>query len=473
MSESAGLELSRILELVDEVPAISAFPLVDELIQTEQGLAGALPARVRRRRIGTSRLGEPIHVLTVGDGPRHAVILGGVHPNEPIGGPTALHLARLLAEQPEVADALGYTWHIAPCVDPDGMRLNEGWFSGKLNRAEYGRQFYRPQPDEQVEWTFPLAFKDVYFDRVMPETLGMMRLIDDVRPTFLCSLHNGEFGGVYYYVSEPAPELYPALHAVPDHLGIPIDRGEATTPFSPVLAAGIFGSTSIEKVYEARAALGLEKSDGMDSGTSSVGYARRHGAFGLISELPYWSHPDAADETPTATQFSEVLRGRADGLHDLGSTLGDVLASSRTDLIINSPHLRALRQFIPHFVDYGDQEEKRSGLPEHSRPATVAEVFTGADLVHGFRMRYGGMMLRTLEVELVAGHGTPRIRDAYKAMSQTYDGWAAEALKVTPPETLPIRTLVGVQLGAILAGAAHAADRFGPGSPYAETGGSY
>jgi hypothetical protein len=83
--------------------------------------------------------------------------------------------------------------------------LNEGWLKGPFTREHYARNFYRSAGDEQVEWSFPLDYKTAYFDAVLPETAALMRLIDHVRPALMCSLHNTEQGGVYYYLSRPEP----------------------------------------------------------------------------------------------------------------------------------------------------------------------------------------------------------------------------------------------------------------------------
>ncbi|WP_033294674.1 M14 family zinc carboxypeptidase [Amycolatopsis jejuensis] len=449
----------RILGLASAIPPIDRFPSVDELVDEFAALAEQEPDTVRRRRIGSSRLGEPIHEVVIGTGDQHALVIGGVHPNEPIGSPTTLHLARTLAADAQLREDLGYTWHIIGCVDPDGMRLNEGWFSCTLDRAGYGREFFRPASDEQVEWTFPLAYKDLYFDRVMPETLALMRLIDEIQPAFMCTLHNGEIGGVYYYVSAPAPELYPMLHAIPRHLGIPLTSGEPEAPFIPQYATGIYGDTGVEKHYEYALSLGLDPKEGMVSGTSSAAYAAKYGTFTVVSELPYWIHPDAEDATSSSIPYPEVLRDRSEVLADLGERITSVLTEAGPDLSLDSPFLRAMRQFAPHFLESARQEARRAELADNDRLATVAEVFSGTDLAHGYRMRYGGMTLRLLEAEINAGNGTPRIRGQYRRLRAVYDEWGAEAVRATPAETLPINALVGVQLGAILAGAVHVRER--------------
>ncbi|WP_460810255.1 M14 family zinc carboxypeptidase [Microlunatus endophyticus] len=192
--QKTGIDLESILQFTDRLPEVDGFLPVDDLIARFDALADSSAGRVIRSRAGTSRLGEPIHSYTVGDGPRTALIVGGVHPNEPIGSWTALWLAEAAAAKEEPVASLGYRWCIVPTIDPDGARLNESWFANPADRIGYGRGFYRPAPDGQAEWTFPTNYKNAYFDRVLPETLAFMRLIDDLRPDLLVSLHNGEMG---------------------------------------------------------------------------------------------------------------------------------------------------------------------------------------------------------------------------------------------------------------------------------------
>lgn len=462
MTAAPVISLPELHAMLADLPAVKNFPTIDELNLQAADLCRHNPKTLSRHRIGSSRLGEPIYELVVGSGEQHALITGGVHPNEPIGGVTALALARLLATRADIADRLGYTWHIIPCIDPDGTRLNEGWFAGTESRGEYGRHFFRPAPDEQVEWTFPLHYKDLYFDRVMPETLAMMRTIDRVKPTFMCSLHNGEVGGVYYYLSHEAPDLYPVLQAIPREVRIPLDAGEPEVPYTPELATAIYGHTSVQQGYDYLRDLGIDGSDDLDSGASSGDYAQQFNPFSLVSELPYWIHPDADDQTPSNIRYTDVLTERADGMAGLHTELSDVLRICERELTINSPFLRASRQFIPHFRQLADQEKKRAAQSDADRYATRSEVFTGADLVHCFRLRYGGMMLRTLEAEIHSGHGTPNIREQHERLNALYSGWAEQASAGPALSTVPIRDLVWVQLAAIIASAGYAVDKFGP-----------
>jgi hypothetical protein len=440
------------------MPEYERFATVDEQLAVVRELAERYPERARLRRIGTSALGEPLVCLTVDGGEKHAVVFGSPHPNEPIGNLTALHLARTLCEDAALRERLGLTWHIVPCADPDGTRLNEGWFAGPFAREHYGRFFYRPAPAEQVEWTFPFSYKRAYFDRVLPETLALMRLIDDVRPALLCPLHNSELGGVYYYLSEPAPELYPELHRVARQVGIPLDIGEPEVAFAERYADAIFGLVRNRDAYEHAVRHGLDPTH-RTKGCSSGEYASRHGTMTVISELPYWTHPSADDRTLTETPYSDVLRARAEGVGALGELLQGTLDAVGDELCGKSPFERATRAFIPSLLDIAAADRARAGDEPRDRRATVAEAFSCADLVHCFRIRYGGMLLRALEAQLAIGNGRPAIRRELATLTGTYAGWCERAAAESPATPIPIRDVVAVQYGAILATARYLAGR--------------
>jgi len=50
-----------------------------------------------------------------------------------------------------------------------------------------------------------------------------MAVIDEVKPTFLYSLHNAGFGGVYYYTSHPCAPLYQTFRDIPAWFGLALD----------------------------------------------------------------------------------------------------------------------------------------------------------------------------------------------------------------------------------------------------------
>lgn len=445
-----AVNVGEILPLLDRVPEFDVFPTVDEMTAAVEQLAQAHSSVATLRRIGTSRLGEPLVCLSVGSGAHSALIVGMPHPNEPIGAHTATYLAKLLCEDGALRESLDATWHIIPCIDPDATRLNEGWFKGPFTRTHYARHFYRPASEDQVEWTFPFAYKSAYFDRVLPETLALMRIIDEVKPAFLCSLHNAESGGVYYYVSRPAPELYPALHAIPAHLGLPLDKGEPEAPYAPVHAPAIFGQLTRAESYDYLEEAGQNPVP-YESGESSSHYAAKYGTFTLVSELPYWADEHADDDTPTTESYAEVLDRQADGIDDAVAAMRTALAEAGGALTIESPYLRASRSFVDGLAEHAALSRWRAAQAEYRRPATVAERWSCQGVVHMYRTRFPGILVRALAAQIDAGLASPAVRTAHRDLERRFEQWCEEAEADTPAVALPIKKLVGVQLGAILA----------------------
>ncbi|PRX61851.1 zinc carboxypeptidase [Nonomuraea fuscirosea] len=444
--------LDRLDEELDTVPDFDRFATVDEVHDRLAGLAADHPDVATLRRIGTSRLGDPMLCLTVGDGPRHAIVAAGPHPNEPIGGLTVTHLAGRLCRDTELRRATGCTWHIVGCLDPDGTRLNEGWFAGPFTKTHYGRHFYRPAGDEQVEWTFPFAYKRAYFDRVLPETLALMRLIDDVRPAFMTTLHNGESGGVFYYLNRPEPELQDVLKTLPGRYGVPLHAGEPEHPSVKQLEQAVYLTPAMEDAYDYFEALGQDPVEHI-GGAASDSYIKKYGTLGLTAEIPYWTDAAADDTSPTSTRYRDLLHAHAAELRATSDVLERVLSAVSPDLVTGSPFLRASRSFIPMVAGMADTHSGRAGAPEHDRPATVAELASCRDTVHSVRLRFGGMLLRALEGELAVGNATRAVREGARELAETYGRWCAEAEAGAADETIPIRHLVAIQYGAILAGA--------------------
>ncbi|PSL39290.1 zinc carboxypeptidase [Labedella gwakjiensis] len=445
--------LPEILERAARIEPLTTFPPIDELVAGFDALANGSDGRLVKRRIGTSRLGEPIHEYVVGSGSRHALIVGGVHPNEPIGFHTARVLAEHILAEPDFFDRFDATWHIIPSIDPDGARLNEGWFANPGDRSHYARNFYRPAPQEQVEWSFPLSYKDAYFDRPMPETQALMQLMVETHPALLVGLHNAELGGVYYYVSRELSGGVDALHAIPAALDLPLDAGEPESADLTALAQAVYLSPLATDHYDYLEALGVDPTREV-GGAGSADYAAQFGTLVLIAELPYWSHPDALDTRPSDLSYDEVLRRKADGLRETGRILNAALTRAEPHLTIESPFLRASRAFVPMMSAAGDAEAARAELPESHRAATIAEAFTNADLVRCFRLRFGGMLVRALEGEVAAGIAPVPVRRAAAELRTAYDEWIAESDDVTGLEVLPVEKLVGVQYASTLVMAA-------------------
>ncbi|GAA4079893.1 M14 family zinc carboxypeptidase [Nonomuraea soli] len=419
---------------LSRLPEYTAFPTVDEMHAELDELAAAHPGLVRLRRIGTSRLGEPMRVATIGAGPLDAVIIGGPHPNEPIGALTVSALLRLLIEDAPLREEFGYRWHLVPCVDPDGARLNEGWYGRPSDRRAYAENFYRPAEADQVEWTFPLTGEDYFFDRTLPETQALMRLMDETRPAFVYSLHNGELQGAFSYLSRPDAELAARLAALAGSHGLPLHMGPPEVPSAVRIGPAAYVTprgAQIGSVY------GI--------GGGSVDYADRFGALHLVTELPYWADHRVSDQSTTGEPYGRTIEACLDGQRELIGELARSLAAVKGDLKIASPFRRALEDFVGAHEEFMGEWE---GMPDTDRPATVAEVVGNRQVVHLMRLRYCGTYLRMLDAELGAGNRTPAIRSERARLGARFEEWFAEAEAEARATPIPLRTLVAVQLGA-------------------------
>ncbi|WP_240777427.1 M14 family zinc carboxypeptidase [Nonomuraea basaltis] len=426
------------------VSSYAAFPSVDAMQAELDQVAAAHPGLVRLRRIGTSRLGEPLRVLSVGGGPADAVVIGGPHPNEPIGALTVSALIKLLCQDAGLRTELGYRWHFVPCADPDAARLNEAWYAKPGDRRAYAEHFYRPDLADQVEWTFPLIGGGYHFDRTLPETAALMRLMDEVRPSLVYSLHNGEYQGAFFYINRNDVVLAERLAALPGMEGIPLHHGEPELPGATSIAPAVYLTPD-----------GAHVGAAFGAGGSSADYAARFGALHLVTEVPYWADDRVSDQSETGRPYREVVAAGAKARRELIETLHASMRAVSHDLIVRSPFRRSTESTLETFRKLAELEEAVPGL---DRPATVAEEFGNRQMVHLLRLRLLGVFLRMLDAELAAGNLTPAIREQRHLLAERFDLWYGEAETDSPGPPVEIRRLVAVQLGAALIAAKHAAE---------------
>lgn len=438
-----------IANLIASVPPYDRFPTVDALHAEAEALAREHPTQVSIRSIGRSRLGESLRCLTVGDGPGNAVVIGLPHPGEPFGALTAIHFARRLAEDAALREQLGLTWHIVPCADPDGARLNEPWFVAPVTPGSYSRAFYRPALDEQVEWTFPL---DGEGEPALPEARALKALLDQTRPVLQCSLHNSEGGGVYYYLARAAPDLHPLLAEIPERLGLPLHAGAAEVPGVESLAPAIYRLTTGAELKAIIAELGGAAVDQWPGGTCSHDYAIGLGTQTVVCEVPYWVDPRAHDDAPSGNPYAGVVRGHAERLETTIGVLRAALDATADARRIDSPFARASLDFVAQ-LDALPVLYRQRGDDAGDREATTAEAWSCDHELRMIRLTVGGMARRALDAELAAGNVAAPIRVAREALSAELDGWIAEAEREMPSHPESIARLVSAQLMAIVAAA--------------------
>ncbi len=439
------------------VPDMHRFLTVDELNEDFERIAEEYPDFARLERVGSSQLGEPIRMLSIGSGERNVLLFACPHPNEPIGAMMVHHFARLLCNDADLRDGLGYTWNLITCVDPDGTRLNEGWFDGPFTISNYARNFYRPAGNKQVEWTFPNFYKSNYFDASLPESQMLMRVIDRLKPDLMGSLHNAGFGGVYYYISRDEPDLYPTFYDLPKWEDLPLRLGEPEVPYAVEFAPAIFKMIGTAESYDYLEANGADMSQ-FNQGGSSAEYASPHGTLTLVIEMAYWDEPRVNDQTVTTTNRRDAILAGLDLSEESLAVTGGHLDAVRDALRTKSSFEVALSWFIKVMGDTREAERNWAETdPDTDRPATVAELFSSNHEVRFYRLLMLGMLIRMLEGEIAIGNGLPVIRTHLKEALATFETWAGELESELEVRVIPIRKLVAVQLGAVLATAEHLA----------------
>jgi Zinc carboxypeptidase len=435
-------------QIASDIPDYTAFMTIDELNASSHQLVADFPDLASIRVVGQTRRGDPIELLTIAGGPLQAFIFGGPHPNEPIGTMTIEYLSRKLCEDTALREELSYTWHFIKSIDSDGMRLNEGWFKGPFTPTNYARHYYRPEPAAQVEWTFPIDYKNLHFHAPLPETEALMRVIDEIKPQFMYSLHNAGFGGVYYYVTRECAPLYPAFKEIPEWFGLALDLGEPETSDAVTFAPAIYQWLSIEESYDHLEKLGVPNpGEVISSGGSSSGYARPYNTFGLIVEMPYYEEPRVNDVSMTTVTRREALLKKIDRADQFGGWMTSRLEKVQPYLRLNTAVRSATETFLKLGVGWRENERKYvESTDETLRLANQAELFSAQFIGHFYHFLILGMFARMLREEVEAGNTEPIIAQMADEAAKYLEEDGADFEGQLQYRALPIRGLVGVQV---------------------------
>ncbi|HZK29303.1 MAG TPA: M14 family zinc carboxypeptidase [Clostridia bacterium] len=452
--------MNKILwDLLDAIPAYDSFLTLEELDASSRQLAADYPECVDLFEIGKTGEGRPLLCLKIGEGSKNALFFGCPHPNEPIGTMLLEHFTQQLAARPELRDELDYTFYVVKAWDADGLVKNEGWLKGPYTLHQYSRYFFRPASRVQVDWTFPIDYKDMHFHDTMPETQAMMNLIDEIKPVFNYALHNAGFGGVYWYVSEDMPEVYESLREAAERQNIPLHLGEPESASLKILGPAVLLAEGIEVEYDF-----LEKYGAKDipsiltSGTSSDSYARgKYGTFTFLTELPYFYDPRISDPTLTSTTRSESVLMKLDWTEKSNQQVAAILNCSGKWMSANNPYLMTVEDYTKG-LEIESMRKMALEDPAYERMATMAEFFDNVWINRFYRLLAYGMLIRAHEHELEK-------RPNSEAQAKLFEGkqkaeilhmeLAEELEKELNYEVIPIKKLVNIQLECGLKMAQH------------------
>jgi hypothetical protein len=447
------MEFDDVLSIIHDVPDYQAFLTVDELKASTHQLANRHPNTVEIMPIGHSRQGDPIEAIRMGNGPRQALLFAMPHPDEPIGSMMLEYLSHRLAEDDALRQSLGYTWYMIKCIDPDGTRLNEGWFKGPFSLESCARHHYRPPSFQQVAWTFPIDYKTLHFHDPLPETQALMALIEEVRPDLMFSLHNSDFGGVYFYIWDEAPPLYEPFHKLVESQGLPLHRGESELPYETEYASAIYKDSSISAEYDyLEEHTDIDPAEIIKGGTLSFEYARNFcEPFTLICEMPYFYHPAINDTSASDMVRRDAILQAIEETRENVSFLQELYDAVKSELTVPSPFRDAIEETLRTSLEELAAEGNWARTnPSTAETATVAQKFDSL-VIHRFhRLLDLGMFVRMLDAQIAATGESPSLSSACETARAAFDARSAALEAELDYTVVPIQKLVRVQLGSTL-----------------------
>jgi hypothetical protein len=441
---------------LERIPAWERLLGVEELSAQFSSLQRSHPGSANVQRLGLSREGQKIELVTIGCGKRSALVIGGPHPNEPIGCLAVLTLQQLLLSDQTLCDSLDTTWHFITAIDPDGLRRNSTWLAEDLTPENYFRGFFRPHFEAQPEYTFPYAWAGRSFNAATPENQAWQRALDLTRPTLQISLHNSDFGGVFHLCSSAKPTLYDPLRRLVHKLGLTVSSiGE---PLSELvsLAEGVFLFPDISSLVA-----GAVGDDGQswDAGDTSAGFAKRYDTFSITTEVPFWDDSRLEDRNISGatlgTVIEEHLKLVEAGQEQLGSSL-DTLAQAFTEK--TRPYIEALQEAQKR--NTAQMPRMRALLIEgrlSSSPLTVGDALYYRTTLLLAALRPIAM-LRILASRTYDRSSDARAREVKETAAVLIKQTLRQLRSMSTMRPVPLRVSCGIQVGAALIAAKVLAD---------------
>ncbi|PXF33663.1 hypothetical protein KU43_07030 [Mesotoga sp. SC_NapDC2] len=450
--------------VIRNVPEYEYFKTVDELNESSKKLAEQYPDLASFYRIGESMAGDPIYCLKIGNGSRAILMYGFPHPNEPIGSMMLDYLSQQLVENEAFRNTFkDVSWYIVKVADNDGAKLNEGWFRGPYTPLNYALNFYRPASFQQVEWTFPIKYKTLDNNDPIPETRALMNIIEEVKPIFIYSLHNAGFGGVYNYISDDAPILYPIFEKAYEDQNIPAALGEPEMPYAVKFAEAVFKMPTMRDTYDYYAA-NTDRDPAEiigKAGTCSYEYGKQFNekVFELVCEVPYYYNPKIEDLSETEFIRRDLVLANIEDTKLEDQKIKEIYFPLKDRLVVDTPLRTALDDFLESSERHLPvQENWAKTAKELEKKATVAEAFDNQQVSKTYKMLLWGMLRRIMLLNYEKTNDDEfkaAAEKAYRHMKDMSDKLEKE-LEYT---IIPIKKLVQIQLMSGLYAALYALER--------------
>lgn len=431
---------------------------IDELDASTRRLAASEPDRVRITRVGESWNGRPIDMISIGEGDSDVLVVGVPHPNEPAGAVTVERMiAKMLGPDGE-RERRGLRWHFIKAIDPEGLRLNEGWLKKPRTLRNYSANVFRPALDRQPDATFPLECSVHRFHASTPENQAWQKAFDLTRPMLHASLHHCDFGGAWHAVSRIVPELTPVLD------GIIADHG--LTPFSDFAVPGwpiewaspsVMRYPSVPEILTAPINAGQPLEKIWPYGEMSPGYGEAHyGTLTLITEVPLWDDQRLRDDSASGFTARAQAREGLEYLLELEGFFERHLAELEPLVTTRdgSEMFAAIRDMVLWTANYPEHFAKLENAADSGRMLSVREYFPNGVFHKLLPLRAYSMVIRVADMVL-AGNGDRRgIAAAAKKEGVALSEKVFAALdRMGAMQPVPLSTMTEVQMQSILAAA--------------------
>ncbi len=443
-------------EVIKNVPDYKDFLTVEEMDASSKKLAEEYPDVVELFEMGRTRDNHPLYCLKIGNGTNNGLMFGCPHPNEPIGAMMLEYFTRELAENKELREKLDYTWYIVKSWDADGTKLNENWFKGPYTLYNYARNFFRPAGHQQVDWTFPIDYKDLHFHNTIPETKAMMNLIDEIKPKFIYSLHNAGFGGVYWYISRETPEIYDDMREAAKKQGIPLNLGEPEAPYCVAYSPAIYQDLGIQQNYDYLEKYGVENpGEVIKVGTCSADYGKEVcDAFTLLTELPYFYDKRINDLSPADITRKEAALKSLEFSEEADDFIRTTLNKTKKYMEDKNPFKLALEAFTDNNESNEATKEMINTNPDFAKMATVAEKFDNLLISKFYKMLSYGLLVRANESELIKmkerNEENPEkekaLEEGFNIALKRLEELSKKLEQEINYEVVPIKKLISIQL---------------------------
>lgn len=455
-SPDRKLALNNYSPVLDGIPDWEKFLTVDQIRVEAEKLANEYPDEAELIDLGKSTEGESILCLKVGAGKYNALIHGFPNSEEPYGGNLLTYLARALVENPEVAEALDYTWYLVPCSDPDAARLNAGFQTGENTVMNYCMNYYRTPVSINPELCFPIRFGPLDLNNPVSETRALMKVMDRVKLHFISSLHMMKWGGISYMVPFDCPDLYADLQNAAQRFNIFLRKRPGS-----MLAPGIMwaeyltaarnwirhysaGNTNLEPIR----------------GCQMLEYGQQYNPhlFIMIPECCHWYDPRMLDDRPSDITLAEAFEYGHSKMREMEKFILDLWKRAEPDLKHDTVFRGMMQEYItPLIQKYTNVSNPPFKFSNDylKKKATIAQKIGIEGHDDLYRMFYLGGLVRTLDLEYEKS-GNSSIKamreEAYAKLAE-WDKFLHENYEVIHH---PIRDLVGMSIGALLSSAEYA-----------------